>query len=321
MPFDSILGQKVPISILRRMLKTDQIPHAFIFTGPKGIGKQTTASAFAKAMNCMEKEDNFCGRCLSCQKIDRLTHPDFFCLEPDKNVIKIEKIRALQQDIAFKPLEAIKRVIIIDQADKLNRSSANCLLKTLEEPPENTILILIVQSTTDMLPTVLSRCQKICFNPLSNDNILQLLCKKSIPENKAALAAQHANGSISRAVFLLESDFFLKRNKISETLSCLLPDDFERIIRLSELLSKKNNDFSIILEFLQTWHRDVLLLKEGIPPSLIYNKDLEKSVRMAAGHETRDGIINKINKIQWIQNNASFNIDMQLGLETVFMST
>ncbi|MCX5900126.1 MAG: DNA polymerase III subunit delta', partial [Proteobacteria bacterium] len=175
MPFDEIRGHGRQVRILQAMLRSGHLPHAFLFTGIEGIGKRMVATGFVKALNCLTLSDDFCGQCLQCRKIDKQIHPDVQVVEPEKNVLKIEQVRALQQDIVFKPLEGKKKAVIIDQAEKMNAQAANCLLKTLEEPPEDTVLVLIAHAVSDMLPTVLSRCQQIHFSPLSDEDISAVL--------------------------------------------------------------------------------------------------------------------------------------------------
>lgn len=319
MPFDSILGHKVPVRILRSMLKTGLLPHAFIFTGVEGIGKMTTAVSLIKALNCLKMEDDFCDRCVSCQKIERRTHPDLVCIEPDKNVIKIEQIRALQQETCFKPMEGKKKAVIIDQADKLNLHAANCLLKTLEEPPEDTVLILIAQNSVSILPTVLSRCQRICFSPLRVEEISQFLYKKGVETDRAKFLSYHAQGSIQRAVYLMESDFLSLRNEIAEILSHDLPANLDVVLNLALRLSEDGEGIPLFLEFLEVWYRDLLLIKEGLSDTSIYNRDIIAYLHLASKHETYDNILKKIKKVKWMQNNAGLNIDKQLGLESIFM--
>lgn len=319
MPFDAIIGQKKPIRILRSMFKTGQVPHAFVFYGVDGIGKLTVAVSFAKALNCQEAEGDFCDCCPSCRKIDRRVHPDIQRIEPEKNVIKIEQVRALQKDIGFKSLEAKKKAVIIDQAEKLNVQAANCLLKTLEEPPDETVLILVARSTASMLATVLSRCQTISFTPLTDEEIMQFLFDRAaVDKQRAALITKQARGSIERAIYLLESDFLNRRNEIAEMLVDISQGNLDAVFKLAGLLNDAG-EHPMMLEFLLAWHRDVLLLKEGLSESLLYNPDIIDSMSVAAGHETRDGTLQKIKKIQWMQNSAGLNIDMQLGLEAVFM--
>ncbi|MEI6126008.1 MAG: DNA polymerase III subunit delta' [Pseudomonadota bacterium] len=319
MPLDAISGHRLPIEILRGMLHRQQIPHAFIFSGIEGIGKRTAAAAFIKALNCREREADFCDVCLSCRKIEKQVHPDCHVIEPEKNIIKIEQIRSLQADIAFKPLEGKKKAVILDQAEKLNSQAANCLLKTLEEPPEDTVIILISRGTAGMLPTVLSRCQHIRFSPLGDEDILQLLCRQGLAALKAQQLLPHAHGSIKRALFLAETDFLDRRNEIAELLSPGLSKNAEAMLALAKRLRDDDTGIVLVLEFIQSWYRDLLVLKEGLSGSDLYNADMAEALNEAAAGMTRDALIRKIKKIQWLRNNAVLNIDTQLALESAFL--
>jgi len=319
MPFDSISGHEKPIQILRSMLKTGKLPQAFIFSGIDGIGKRKTAISFVKALNCREMEDDFCDMCLSCRKIEKQVHPDLLFVEPEKNIIRIEQITALQQEIAFKPMEGEKKAVIIDQAEKLNLYAANCLLKTLEEPPEDTVLILVARETAGLLPTILSRCQKVCFSPLRDEEVFRFIRKRGTAEDPAHLVTYHAQGSIKRAFFLLDNDFLAKRSEIAEMLSKDAAEALDALLDFSKRLKEDSESIPLVLEFLAEWYRDLLLCKEGFSDSLLYNRDIIESVCGAAAHETRSGIIRKLKRIQWLQSNSQLNIDMQLGLESVFM--
>jgi DNA polymerase-3 subunit delta' len=180
------------------MLKTGHISHACLFSGIEGIGKRSVAISFAKALNCQQIKEDSCNQCLSCQKIEKKTHPDLFTIGPEKNVIRIETIREFQRRIIFRPLEGKQKVVIINHAEKLNLHAANCLLKTLEEPPQDTVIILVANTTRGLIPTIVSRCQKIHFTPLKKEEISLLLQKRNIVKNKANLVASLAQGSIKK---------------------------------------------------------------------------------------------------------------------------
>ncbi len=171
-----------------------------------------------KALNCLTLSDDFCGQCLPCRKIEKMAHPDVQVVEPEKNVLKIEQVRALQQDIVLKPLEGKKKAVIIDQAEKMNAPAANCLLKTLEEPPEDTVLVLIAQAVSDMLPTVLSRCQLIHFSPLCDADLSALLAGKGIDAQQIQLLLPLAQGSLQRALLFAGTDFISRREQIAARL-------------------------------------------------------------------------------------------------------
>jgi DNA polymerase-3 subunit delta' len=184
--FDLIQGQQQAIGLLTTLLRKGHIPHALVFTGIDGIGKQTTAQAFAMACNCDDPQPfsasssetspatriNACGQCRSCRRILSDNHPDILHIRPSGNMIRIAVIRDLIQQLTIKPFEQGKRVVIIAGSDTMNMEASNALLKVLEEPPENTLLILTAQQTADLLPTIVSRCQQIRFSPLPRDVLI-----------------------------------------------------------------------------------------------------------------------------------------------------
>ena len=173
--FSSISGQEKAVQRLTGFIRKGTPPHALLFTGIYGIGKKKTALAFAMGLNChsiagqsdMESESTEpCGLCRSCKKIAAGQHPDLIIVEPEQSRIKISAVRDLGNSLAVKPYEALKRVVIIDQAQAMNPEAGNSLLKLLEEPPDNTLLILIAGNTQSLLPTIVSRCQQVTFKPI-----------------------------------------------------------------------------------------------------------------------------------------------------------
>lgn len=161
MPFTGIAGHSVPLATISKILGSGRIAHAYLFSGPEGIGKKKVALAFIEALFCGKAEG--CGHCISCRKIQSGNHPDIHTLEPDGQFIKVDQVRSLQKELSFRPYEAPRKVCIIDGADRFNQSSGNSLLKTLEEPPGNALMILLAANIDSVLPTIRSRCQQISF--------------------------------------------------------------------------------------------------------------------------------------------------------------
>src|SRR5215510_2932177 len=196
MKFDSFIGNRKIIDRLRAKLREDRFPHGLIFSGPAGVGKHTAALMIAKALNCKKATapDDFCNECPSCRKIEVGTHPDVMTItvEEDASQIKIAQIRHLLSMLALQPLEGRNKVFIIDPADMMNPEAANALLKGLEEPPENSFLILITVNVHELLLTVRSRCQVYNFTPLTLDEIRQ----HGIADE---LTVRWSQGSIGRA--------------------------------------------------------------------------------------------------------------------------
>ncbi len=171
MALKDIAGQERALKILFGMLRRDRVPSALLFSGDTGIGKRLAAVNYAKAINCLAPVDSdCCDTCVSCKKIDAATHPDITFTFPEKNEIKIDAVRKLEEKLFFKALEGRKKIAIVDDADTMNINAANAFLKTLEEPPHDSLIVL-VSSNPDGLPdTIRSRCNVVRFYPLSHES-------------------------------------------------------------------------------------------------------------------------------------------------------
>jgi len=214
-PFSQIIGQERAINFLRRVMSRDKIPHAYLFVGIPGIGKTTTALALTRAINCREPKDGEgCGQCQSCRQVMSGNFPDLEILKPDGRNIKIGQIRDLNRGFGYKPLSGRFRVSIVQKAEMMTEEAANAFLKTLEEPPQGNILILNVIEPLDLLPTIVSRCQKVNFRPLSVRLIAEkLVDKKKVNEEKALVLAKISEGSLGRATRMCENEYFEKRQE------------------------------------------------------------------------------------------------------------
>jgi DNA polymerase-3 subunit delta' len=202
MSFSNIFCQDTPIKTIRRSLVSGKTPHAYLFSGPSGVGKHTTARTLAAALNCTESADDACGLCNSCRKVDKDVHPDVFevTLPAAKKSIPVDSIRELEHRLALRPHEGRAKVVIVDPADMMTEASANALLKTLEEPKPGRYLILITSRLSYLLPTVRSRCQIVRFGALSSDTVEKLLLEVGVLPEKAGPAAALSDGSMTRGM-------------------------------------------------------------------------------------------------------------------------
>ena len=208
MSFDSIVGQDRAVDALRRTLRADRVAHAYLFTGPSGVGKMTTAVEFTKALVCAASADDACDDCPACRKVSHGAHPDVHYVEPEGagRQIKIGTFRnresgeGLLKDLALTPNEADHKVALIDDAHGMNIDSANCLLKTLEEPPPASVLILVTPRPDQLPETIVSRCQMIRFAPLSPGVIREQLELRGVEAAAAGLLAQSSGGSLGQAL-------------------------------------------------------------------------------------------------------------------------
>ncbi len=203
MPFSEVLGHARPLDLLARSIARGSLPPSLLFTGPDGVGKRLVAGAVAQALNCLSPNGrDACGTCAACRRIAAGTHPDVLVLEPSEtDVIKIDPVRAVVAAAAYRPFEARRRVIIIDDADCLNADAQDALLKSLEEPGASSVFILVSSRPETLLPTVRSRCARVNFGHLAAGDIVRLLTERHgyTPEEAHAMAAV-ADGSLGRAL-------------------------------------------------------------------------------------------------------------------------
>ncbi len=255
MKFSEIIGQEVAVNILKKSIENNRCAHAYLFVGPDGVGKRTTAIAFAKALNCRSSCSDGCDGCDSCRKIENGTHPDVELITPREGrlAISIEQIRKLQRSVSYKPLEGNWKVYIIDDAASATEDAANCLLKTLEEPPPQVILILITENIYRLLSTVRSRCQLILFKQIPRTLIEKMLRDQyHVTSDEARSLAWHSSGSIGRALYYLERktpEFVERLSEIFETGGSLF-GDYGSLFQFSAEISGDRESVLELLNFL-----------------------------------------------------------------------
>lgn len=331
---ESIIHPKQPIRLLTALLKKGTIPHALLFTGIEGVGKLNAALAFAMACNCTAQMQNAesrvgnekiiqnptdpCGACRSCRKIKSGNHPDIIIIEPYGPLIRIDQIRALCHTLAMKPYEARLRVVIISEAQAMNPEAGNALLKVLEEPPDRTILILTATQTSDLLPTIVSRCQHIRFNPISRKSIEALLIKEQgIDPDNAMIIAAMANGSFSKALAMHKANWINQRNWLINEVESLSSRPICLLLAFAERLSKNKETIVDSLEVMKSWFRDLVIC--NYDTEKIINKDLTDKIRYASQKITVNSLLLKIKAIQTAQKDIGANTNLRLALEVMIM--
>ena len=329
--FSKILGQKKAISFLKKVLQGDRVPHAYLFTGVNGVGKSTTAMALARAVNCgTDISDEGCGECVTCRQLENGNFPDIMFIEPEGQNIKIEQIRELNRSLNFKPVSGKFRVLIIDRAEMMTEEAANSFLKTLEEPPPGNIIILKVVDPLDLLPTIISRCQKIPFHPLAREVIKEYLEEQlGLDENMAWLAAGISEGSLGRAVEICEEGFLddrkvliqdiIKLNKLSRV------EVLDMAIECNKKYSKKakvdqaNIDLYSVTSVWKTYFRDLLLIKVHGNYELLVNRDyLDMFVKLTEKYDP-DKLIESFFIIDGYQRDLLRNPNTGLMMEKMLL--
>lgn len=251
--FEKILGNQSIKNILKQAIQNQKVSHSYLFIGTTGIGKKMIATEFAKAILCLEQNQS-CHHCKSCMEFDGNNHPDFSVIEPDGNKIKIEQIRQLQKKIQEKPIISEKKVYIIDDADSMTQEAQNCLLKTLEEPPEFATIILIGSNENAFLTTIKSRCMILHFQPIEDAQIEQYLKENYQVREMTQNMLNSFQGSIGKALALKEKQE--QYAKIEEMIKGLGKKDLIEITKMAEILYRNKEEIFEMLDYM-----NILLLK------------------------------------------------------------
>ena len=252
--FEKIVGNNQIKEMLSSSLKSKTLSHSYLFVGTRGIGKKTLAFEFAKNILCKGNNENC--NCKSCIEFDTNNHPDFMCIEPDENSMKIEQIRFLQKKIQEKPILSDKKVYIINDAEMMTGEAQNCLLKTLEEPPEFAVIILIGSNENAFLSTIKSRCMILKFMPIEDEKIKEYM---QVNYGISDLTPNHLamfQGSIGKAILL--KDKKEEYDKIIDIVESINRKDLIEIVKLSEILYKSKEEILEILEYM-----NILLIKKA----------------------------------------------------------
>jgi DNA polymerase-3 subunit delta' len=269
MSFKDIVGQDKPIARLQGVLKNNHLAGAYLFSGPEGIGKKLVAFNFAKALNCLENGVDPCDSCLSCRKINNGQHPDIHIVDNGAfEEIKIEDIRFLQQQISLRSYEARFKVFIINDAHKLNPESANAFLKTLEEPPKNSVIILVTDKPGMVFRTIISRCQNVKFFSLGRREFEKVLGENyNMQEQVLHFLSFFCEGRIGAALQWKDKDIISQKNRIIDFFSSSSALNAENsFIQDRETLRQS-------LSVLTGWFRDLYFIKAGIGKDRIINFD------------------------------------------------
>lgn len=264
------------------------MPHAMLFAGPRGVGKRKLATAAVAALLCKSPKDGLaCGECESCRALATGTHPDFYAVLPEKSgkaarSIKIEQIRTLREEAARIPRLSARRAVLLDDAEAMNDAAANALLKTLEEPPGDTVFFLATGARQALLPTILSRCTNVNFAPLDDDSMAQILAAHGVPDAVRGPLIALSEGSAGRALRLFEADALsLRENAMAtlENLAALSPDGaFDEGARLGGMERERLLEW---LRYLRLLLRDLLAIYGG--SGALLNADLEERLFALSG--------------------------------------
>ena len=319
MAFRDFLGNAPVLETVRRQLAGKGFPHSALFCGIRGIGKWTLAQFIAKAVNCMTRGNDFCGQCSPCRRISGNAYPDVRNVAPDGQFIKIDQMRDLNRQAFFKPFEGRQRVFIIDEAEKLKEEAANSILKTLEEPPETSLLILVTSRPDDLLLTIRSRCQTYRFAPLLLEDIEQLLEQRNdYPLEDRRLLARISAGSLGKALTIDVTEYRQQREEMIRLVeACSRNFLYSNAARTTAgwLDKRQAEQFDRKAEILLTLLRDLYLLKLDPESTALTHADLGAKLSQLASHFSFDQLAQAARALDSLEAGARRNLNRSLAID------
>ncbi|MGO9415727.1 MAG: DNA polymerase III subunit delta' [Syntrophobacteraceae bacterium] len=332
-----IHGQQRAIRFLRQVVKKQAVPHAFLFSGMAGVGKFAAAMELAKALNCLDpKYYDSCGGCGSCHKLEQGLHPDLIHITNEGVFIKLEQIRELMKRFRFRPFEGKFRVVIIQDAQKMMEPAANAMLKILEEPPEANIFILLATESQMLLPTIVSRCCQVRFQPLEDEIVAQWLTREGgLSPDHAYDIARLAAGSIEKARWFSEEDRMAGWKKVVGKLENL---DGISILDFFPMVSdwaKNRETAEQDLEFIKLWVRDLILFRlagaqslrqgQAAPnsaggPAVSLTFELNGRTKEAARSVAPERLFFLYHNVEQAMQGLKVNANLQMTLESVCLA-
>jgi DNA polymerase-3 subunit delta' len=327
MPFPDIIGHERAKTLLQAAIARDRVAHAYLFHGTDRIGKRLLATRFAQALLCDKavppRETDGCGVCRSCRQVEAQTHPDFSIIRPDPDQanpqIKIEQIRDIEQQLIYRPLIGDRKICVIDEADRMTIGAVNALLKTLEEPPDHSLFLLITSRASALPATIRSRCQVLRLTPPSRTQIeAAVILRRNLPPPDARFLAILSDGQLGRA---LELDLDEEKARQREYTSLVAPGALESIgtlLSTAETLAKTDRAGDA-LAWLQGWLRDMLMLAVSGAPDDFLDQDRRRTLTPLASTVNVNVLTDLLEEIETLERQGHRHLNLQMALENILL--
>ena len=323
MPFADVIGQDGPKKKIRTALAQQAIGHAYLFSGDDGIGKRLMALRFAQALSCetppSSSQADSCGRCRACEQIDSGAYPDLLVIEPEQDKanpqIKIDRVREIERHVIYRPLLSARKICIIDDADRLNTNAANAFLKTLEDPPEHSLFILVTSRPLRLLATVRSRCLTLRFSPATPVQFEGAMALKQATATEDARFLSRVCGN--RIGVALRTDLSELRNRHDRFFDLCRSETLAHttaVLQQAEELSKAQ-PFPDVIDWLSHGLRDVLLMTLGTRQDLLLHQAQVPLLEHIAASLTPADVVELMDLLQTLEQAPTQNLNLQLCLE------
>ena len=315
--FKDVVGHNDIINYIRNAVSMDQVTHAYILNGERGAGKKLVAKLFATTLLCEEGGPDPCNRCHSCRQAEGGNHPDIIWVTHEKpNSISVDDIREqVNNTIMIKPYQGPYKVYVIDHADIMTPQAQNALLKTIEEPPQYAVIMLLTENAEMLLPTIASRCVMLKLRYIRDILIKKYLMETlKVPDYKADMCTAFAQGNMGRAIMLANSEHYNEiREEAVQTLKYIHEMELNRI-------SSYKLEISDYLDIMVVWFRDVLLYKATRDVDVVVFKEELDSIREQARKSSYEGIQLIITSFDRAKERLKANVNFELVMELLFLT-
>lgn len=321
--FRDVVGHESIIGHFKSSIEQGKVAHAYLIHGEKGTGKKMLAGLFAKTLQCEAGGTDPCGICRSCIQCDSGNQPDIIWVTHEKpTVISVDDIREqVNNDIIIKPYSSRYKIYIIPEAELMNPQAQNALLKTIEEPPEYAIIMLLTNNLDKMLPTILSRCITLNLKPVGELDMMEYLSRMGIPQAKAKFCVGFAFGNLGKAVRLATSEEY---NEIKHDCVQILKDinrmEIYDLIDAVKKMSKYKLDIYDYLDIMMMWYRDILMLKVSGSPDKLLFKEEYATLKQQANYISYEGIENVLKALDKVKVRLEANVNFDIAMELLLLT-
>lgn len=323
--FSDIIGHEDIVKHFKSSIELGKVSHAYILNGEKGSGKKTLAGIVVKSLQCENGGPDPCGTCKSCLQAESGNQPDIIWVNHEKpNVISVDEIRSqIVNDVDLKPYSSKYKIYIVPDAQMMNPQAQNALLKTLEEPPEYVIIMLLTNNMDKFLPTILSRCIVLNFKPVQPLQMMEYLVTQiGVDQDKARFCTDFAQGNLGKAVRLaISTDYNEIREDSIRLLRRIQDMETDEVILAVKNMGKYKLDITDYIDIMTMWFRDILMVKiSNSPNKIIFKKEFSVMKKQAskASYEGLEQILEAMDKLKVrLEANVNFDIAMELTLLTI----
>ncbi len=322
--FSEIVGHETIKEHLQTAIREEKPFHAYIFHGDVGVGKETMAKTFAAGLMCQGDSEKPCGNCVSCHQLESGNHPDVIWVKRERSSLGVDEIREqLCNSMEIKPFSSPYKIYIVQEAEKMTEAAQNALLKTIEEPPEYGVVILLTSNLSELLTTIQSRCLTLDFRPLTTNAVEEYLKSQcQIPDYLAKASAAFAQGNLGKAMrYARSEDFIERKDSILSLLRRVEDMTVTEMLEVIKELGTRGDEVRDYIDLMELWYRDVLIFKATKNINQLFFQEESSSISKEAArrsYEKIEEILRAFDKAKFrLKANVSFEVAMELMLMTL----